>query len=63
MNIEEEKKEDDTLICPICGGNLLLLMPTGKVLHCGKCNKYFKNENDHAGVEVNNPNTRKDVFY
>ena len=41
--------------CPNCEGVLGYLMPDKCVLHCGKCNKYYVNDNGKVGNERGTP--------
>lgn len=51
------------LVCPSCGEKLTFMMPDGKTLHCNKCNKYYKNENNAVGDETSSPYSDNNVLY
>lgn len=59
--MEKTKREIPT--CPICGGRLMFLMPSGTVLCCNKCDKCFKNDNGKAGKECDSPYKNPNALY
>lgn len=57
------KKKSLILTCSKCGGRLIKLMPNGTILHCNKCNKSFKNENETVGDETTTPYNDTNILY
>lgn len=57
------KKKNIILTCPNCGDRLMKLMPDGTILHCNKCDKYFKNDNETVGEETISPYKDTNVLY
>ncbi len=69
LNNNQEKTEENLmkkkniLKCPNCDEPLTFLMPSGKTLHCNKCERYYKNDNGNVGEETTSPYAKKDVLY
>ncbi len=61
--VENAMKKKNILKCPNCNEPLTYLMPSGKILHCNKCKRYYKNDNGNVGEETISPYTRKDFLY
>lgn len=51
------------LICPHCGNMLSYLMPSGRILNCNKCNKYYRNDNGKVGEETDRPKYAENILY
>jgi len=60
---DSNKEQNNLLKCPSCGEKLMFMMPDGKTLHCNKCNKYYKNENNAVGDETSSPYSDNNVLY
>lgn len=56
-------KKQNILVCPICNKPLMFMAPDGRVLHCGTCNKYYKNNDGEVGEETTTPYVNKDFLY
>ena len=67
VELEEEfeqlQRKLKKLTCPNCGELLMFLMPSGTLLSCNKCNKYFKNDDNKVGEEMPSPYTENDILY
>lgn len=51
------------LICPHCGNMLTYLMPSGRILNCNECNKYYRNDNGKVGEEIEGPKNSGNILY
>ena len=57
------KRKNNCPTCTNCNGPLMHLMPSGKILHCTKCKKYFVNDNGKVGKETTSPYTNNQYLY
>lgn len=57
------EKRKEPLLCPHCNKPLSFMMPSGSVLYCNGCDKYFENDNEKVGKECDYPYPNNNVLY